>query len=581
MPQLNFSKYMLILVLAAIVSACAISPSSQVQGDAEPVSSQTSINSVIAEERYEPISELMYEVLTGELAGKLGDLESSKQAYSRASVLTDDQQVIERAMRIAIFAKDWPLALELAHRWSDVLDSDIKAQQVLGILYLRQGDIDSSMTYFGQVMDAAADSPSQGYSIIGSTLVRVENVDNSLKLMGRLVSKNFTNPYGHLSYANLAIKAKKYQLAVDQAELALGFKPDMSEARVLQARALSALGEHDSAFVEMNNLVKSEPQNFDLRLSYARMLLQAERFNEAGKEFEVLLEQRPADPDITYMLGLTYVQAKEYSQAKEYFQVLIDDNRRLDESYYYLARISEELSENEKAMEYFQEVAFGDLYLDAAIRLADLYVKESGLEKARSHLNEVRGKVDHVEDVIRLFLAEGHILHEQKQYDQAYELYSQGLAEFPRHPDLLYARALTAEYIDRVDLLESDLLIILQADPDHANALNALGYTLADRGLRIDEAQKYVERAFVLKPNDPAVMDSMGWIHFRLGNYAEAENFLRQALNLMDDAEIIGHLGELLWALGNYEEARNLLREAMDRHPKDNYIQKLIKQFSE
>ena len=171
--------------------------------------------------------------------------------------------------------------------------------------------------------------------------------------------------------------------------------------------------------------------------------------------------------------------------------------------------------------------------------------------------------------------------HDYKEYDKAYELYSQGLREFPKHPDLLYARALTADYIDRIDLLESDLLVILQSDPDHANALNALGYTLADRGLRIDEAQKYVERAFELKPNDPAVMDSMGWIHFRLGNYAEAESYLRKALNLMDDAEIIGHLGELLWAQGNYEEARNLLREAMDRHSEDSYIQKLIKQFSE
>jgi len=215
------------------------------------------------------------------------------------------------------------------------------------------------------------------------------------------------------------------------------------------------------------------------------------------------------------------------------------------------------------------------------MRLADLYVQESGLQKARNHLNDVRGQVDIAEDVVRLFLAEGHILHDQKQYQEAYDLYSQGLLEFPRHPDLLYARALTAEYLDRIDLLESDLLIILQSDPDHANALNALGYTLADRGLRIDEAQKYVERAYELKPNDPAVIDSMGWVHFRKGNYAEAESYLRKALDLMDDAEIVGHLGELLWAQGNYEEARNLLREAMDRHPEDSYIQKLIKQFSE
>ena len=452
---------------------------------------------------------------------------------------------------------------------------------MLGVLYLRQGDVDSAETYFSKVMDAAQDSPSQGYSIVASTLSRIEDVDISLELMDRLVAKNFTNPYGHLSYANLAMKAKKYQLAVDQSELALGFKPDLSEARVLRARALSLIGDHEGAFIEMRHLVAADPENFELRLGYARMLLQAEQFKEAGKEFEVLLSQRENDPDITYMLGLTYVQAEDYPRAKQYFQALVDNNRRLDESHYYLARISEELGESQQAVKHYQEVAFGDLYLDAAIRLAELYVQESGLDKARSHLNDVRGQVDLPEDVVRLFLAEGHILHDQKLYNDAYDLYSQGLLEFPSHPDLLYARALTAEYLDRIDLLESDLLIILQSDPDHANALNALGYTLADRGLRIDEAQKYVERAYELKPNDPAVIDSMGWIHFRKGNYAEAESYLRKALDLMDDAEIVGHLGELLWAQGNYEEARNLLREAMDRHPEDSYIQKLIKQFSE
>ena len=575
-------KYMLMVVFATIVSACATSPSTRSQGEAEPLANQTPISRHAAtDERYDPTSELMYEVLTGELFGKLGNLEESKHSYGRASELTDDPHVIERAMRIAIFAKDWPQALKIAHRWSDVLDGNIEAQQVLGVLYLRKGDVDSSAKYFSHVMEAAADSPSQGYSIVAATLARVEDVDNSLELMRRLVAKNFTNPYGHLSYANLAMKAMKYQLAIDQSELALGFKPDMSEARVLRAKALGLIGDHESAFVEMQGMVRADPENFDLRLGYARMLLQAEKFHDAGAEFEVLLSQRPNDPDITYMLGLTYVQAEDYPKAKQFFQALVDDNRRLDESNYYLARISEELGETEQAASYYQEVAFGDLYLDAAVRLAELYAEQDGLDKARKHLNDVRGQIDHAEDVVRLFLAEGQLLHDQKQYDQAYELYSHGLQEFPKHPDLLYARALTAEYIDRVDLLESDLLIILQSDPDHANALNALGYTLADRGLRIDEAQKYVERAFELKPNDPAVIDSMGWIQFRKGNYAEAESFLRQALNLMDDAEIVGHLGELLWAQGNYEEARNLLREAMDRHPEDSYIQKLIKQFSE
>ena len=581
MLAIKYMPCLLIMLLLVVLSACATSPSTPRQMEMETITDHVFLRGASSDQRYDEISELMYVVLAGELSGKLGDLPASKIFYGRASELTDDAEVIERAMRIAIFAKDWPLALAIAHRWSKALNDSIQTQQVLGVLYLRQGDIDTSARYFDKVMAVAADSPSQGYGIVAATLAPIEDVESSLKLMRRLVAKNFTNPYGHLSYASLAMRAKQYRLVIDQTELALGFKPDLSEARVLRARALSLMGDHDSAFQEMQTLVENDADNFNLRLGYARMLLQVEKFKKAGQQFEALLEQRPGNPDITYMLGLTYVQAEAYEKAKQYFKALVEDNRRLDESYYYLARISQELDENEKAVEYFQAVAFGDLYLDAAIRLADLYAKDKGLAKARGHLNEVRSQVNSPDDSIRLFLAEGHILHDHELYQQAYDLYSQGLLEFPRNSDLLYARALTSNYLDRIDLLESDLRIILQTDPDHANALNALGYTLADRGLRIDEAKKYIERAFELRPDDPAVIDSMGWIHFRLGNYAQAEGFLRQAFNLLDDAEIIGHLGELLWAQGNYEEARSLLREAMDRHPEDSYIQKLIKQFSE
>ncbi len=199
MPHNKLFKYMLMVVLATIVSACATSPLTRSQGEAELLANQTPIISsrTSADERYDPTSELMYEVLTGELSGKLGDLEGSKEAYGRASELTDDPHVIERAMRIAIFAKDWPQALKVAYRWSDVLEGNIEAQQVLGILYLRKGDVDSSAKYFSNVMDAAAESPSQGYSIVAATLARVEDVDDSLELMRRLVAKNFTNPYGH------------------------------------------------------------------------------------------------------------------------------------------------------------------------------------------------------------------------------------------------------------------------------------------------------------------------------------------------------------------------------------------------
>ena len=578
----NFLKFLQLLSLVALFSGCATTTVLDSETDSE---TDLLAEEPLAETKIDPsvdaVSDLMFEVLAGEISGKLGDLTASKQFYSRAAELTDDPKVIERAMRIAIFAKDWPLALQAAHRWSAVQNDNLEAQQVLGVLYLRNGDLDSAELHFSKVMEAAADSPTHGFGIVAATLAKVEDVDMSLDLMERLVAKHFDNPYGHLAYANLAMEAERYKLAVDQSELALGFDPELTEARIVRARALSALGDNDAAFEEMALLVESDADNSELRLNYARMLLQDNRYPAAAKQLETLLAERPDDPDLLYTLGLTYVQTEQYEEARVHFQTLVDSSQRLDEAHYYLARIAEAVGEIEQAIVSYQQVAFGELYLDATVRLADIYIESEGLDYARSFLNDVRGDISYPDDVVRLFLAEGQLLHEQELYHEAYDLYSEGLREFPRHSDLLYARALTAENFDRIDLLESDLLDILQLDPDNANALNALGYTLADRGLRIDEAQEYVERALELKPNDPAVIDSMGWIHFRLGNYAEAEVFLRKALELIDDAEIVGHLGELLWAQGNEDEARGLLREALERHPDDSYIQRLIKQFSE
>lgn len=577
----RLKPFYLSLMLAIVAGCSATSPTKNSDELGELVAPAEVISTESSDASVNSVSDLMFEVLSGELAGKLGDLDTSKEFYSRAAELTDDPEVVERAMRIAIFAKDWPLAIKSAHRWADVLDDNLESQQVLGVLYLRSGDIDAAETHFSNVMTAATDSPSQGFSIIAATLVRIEDMDSSLELMDRLVTKKFDNPYGHLSYANLAMQARKFKLAVDQSELAIGFKPDLTEARIVRSRALAALGDEEAAFIEMKTLVEEEPDNFELRLSYARMLLQANRFVMASAELETLLVQRPEDPDLRYTLGLTYVQTESYVEATKNFQYLVDNNHRLDEAYYYLGRIAEAQGNVDDAIQKFKQVAFGDVYYDSAVRLADLYIEKEGVAFAREYLAEVRGEADHPEDIIRLYLAEGQLLHQEDLYEDAYDTYSEGLREFPRHPDILYARALTAESFDRIDLLESDLLDILQLDPDNANALNALGYTLADHGVRIDEAQKYVERAYELRPNDPAVIDSMGWIHFRLGNYAEAENFLRQALDLLDDAEIIGHLGEILWAQGNHDEARVLLREALDRFPEDSYVQDLIKKYSE
>ncbi len=575
--KINTTFLRILCLLGAILLAFSLASCSTIPGGSgAEVTSKDRIQ--VREphpEKYDAQSELMYEVLVGELSGQFGDVGKALEHYVNAAQLTDDPAVAERATRIAMFAKDWASGLIAASRWSELVGENLEISQILGVLELRSGNIDGAVPHFEKIMLAADDSPAKGYSIIGAVLAREPDSESSLKLLEKLVHKHFENPYGHLTLASLAFQAQDFQRTIDESELALGFKPDLIEARAMRAQALMNLDETDQALAEMKIIVKEEPGNREMRTAYSRMLIGAERYDEAIKEFEVLLVANPNDGELIYRLGLLYLQEEEFAKAKIKFKRLVARKQRVDESHYYIGRTDEEQKKYSEAIDEFEKVKQGEYYIDAKARIASIYVKRDGIDKAQSYLKELRGTLSSPESIIEVYLIEGQLLHDEELYVAAMDLYSEGLQEFPGHSDLLYARALMAEEIDRIDLLEADLKLILAEDPENASALNALGYTLADHNSRVYEALGYIKKALEIRPDDPAVMDSMGWVQFRLGNYAEAETYLRKAFGVLEDAEIAGHLVELLWAQGNFDEANKVMNDTLKRYPEDEYLLEL------
>ena len=569
----------LVLMVAFSLTGCAsltLDPSGR---DRLPDPDQSLEIRTTEDSVYKEQSDLMYEVLVGELSGQFGEVEQALEHYLNASQLSDDPAIAERATRIAMFAKNWESGLRAAHRWAELVGENLELSQIIGVLELRNGNVDGAVPHFEKIMQAAEDSPAKGYSIIGAVLAREADAKSAIELLEKLVNKHFENPYGHLTLSSLAFQAQDYQRTIDESELALGFKPDLVEARAMRAQALMNLGEAEQAILEMKYIVRETPDNREMRMAYARMLITAEKYKEATNEFELLLAENPNDSELIYRLGLLQLQQERYEDAKVNFKRLVDRNHRKDEGHYYLGRVDEEQNNLQEAISEFDQVQQGQYYLDAKARIAAILVKTDSIEKAQIYLKEVRSKLSSPENIIEVYLIEGQLLHDQELFVAAMDLYSEGLQEFPGHSDLLYARALMAEEIDRIDLLETDLRAILSEDPDNASALNALGYTLADHNFRINEALGYIKRALEIRPDDPAVIDSMGWVQFRLGNYFEAETYLRKAYSLLDDAEIAGHLIELLWAQGNYDEARELMKKGLERDPEDEYLLELQQKF--
>ncbi len=563
------------------LSGCTSLPSGSIEAKRLADPNQSLAISQVSAFEYSAHSDLVYEILLGELSGQFDDINQALEHYVRAAHLSNDPEVAERATRIAMVAKDWEAGLRAANRWSELTGDTLQLSQILGVLELRNGNIDRAVPHFEKIMLAAEDSPAKGYSIIGAVLTREPDSESAILLLEKLVNKYFENPYGHLTLAGLAFQARDYPRTINESELALQFKPDLIEARVMRAQALMELEETDRALQEMKLIIEKAPGNREMRMSYARMLLTAQRYEEAEAEFELLYAETPNDSDLIYTLGLLHLQQEQYDAAKINFSRLVQHNQRKDEGHYYLGRVAEEQKDFQTAVSEFEKVEKRQYYLDAKARIASIYVELGGLEKAQRYLGELRSHLDSPEDIVEVYLIEGQLLYDQKLYTVAMDLYSEGLRKFPGHSDLLYARALLAEEIDRIDLLESDLKAILSEDPDNASALNALGYTLADRNSRIDEALQYIKRALEIRPDDPAVIDSMGWVQFRLGNYEQAELYLRKAYRLLEDAEIGGHLVELFWARGNYQGAQQMMQEVLERFPDEEYLLELQRKFQQ
>ena len=582
MPHLTCLKHLphvsSLIIMAIFLAGCASGPASRSYSGDELVERDLTILTQ-TEVMSDPRADVIYQLLVAEMAGKRGQSEIAKAHYARAAKLTDDVEVLERAMRIAIYAEDWLLALETTHRWAQQQGFNSENRQVLGLLYLRTGDVDAAEEQFLALVKQAQTSANNVYSLIANTLRQVDEKERSLILMDRLVANDFTNAKAHYFYADLAMRAEQFQLAIDQAELAIGFDPNLTAAKTLRVQGLSKVGESEMAFAEMAEMVADDAENFALRLAYAQLLLGDERYNDAIKQLHVLLERRTDDSELLYTTALAHLQIQELAAAKKYLQQLVATNQRLDEAHYYLARIAEQEDDLETAIEHFSRVAYGDLFLESMIRLTDLYAETEGIKSAQEHISLVRKNTRNLPDIIRLYMAEAGLLYNRADYQSAYEVYSEGLREYPQHPDLLYARALVAEKLGRLDRLEADLKNLLEMDPQNANALNALGFTLADHNLRLDEARSFIERAYALSSDDPAIIDSMGWVNYRIGQLSEAENYLRKAFKLMPEAEIIGHLVEVLWAQQQQVQARELLEQGLQEFPADDYLLRLQQSY--
>jgi tetratricopeptide (TPR) repeat protein len=311
----------------------------------------------------------------------------------------------------------------------------------------------------------------------------------------------------------------------------------------------------------------------------ARLLVNQKRFEEAKFEFMKLVEASNGNPEVLVVVGLLSLQAGNYAQAESYLQQALNaDFKDKDQIYLYLGQIAEKQHQDEQAMTWYKKILPGsERYLDAQFDIANIIAHTESVDAALARLDNLQDlSLDQMAPVIQ---AKAGLLNQAKRHQEAYDLLAKAVATYPNTPEIIYDYAMTAERLQHLDVMERELRKLIQMRPDFAQAYNALGYTLADRNIKLEEAEKLIEKALALRPNDHFILDSMGWVHYRMGKLDKAADYLRRAYTTQTDPEIAAHLGEVLWQQGKYDEATHTLNEALREHPENEVLINTAKKF--
>ncbi len=562
--------YMALMAVLALFAGCASSPQGErvtPEGVAEASKSEPP-ELVLPDVELTP--ELLNKVLLAEVAVQRAQYGVAVELYRELAVETRDPRLAEHATRVALFARDMAVARETGAIWLELVPSSLDARQIMAALYVKSGEFELALGLLEGLLEETAKDEQERYMLILRLLGREQDKEGARALMERYLERHPDDVAGLYAYAQLALRDGKTGEADSASEHLLELKPDWPSAVVLRTRILQATNRGEEALAYLRGVVKRRADDDELRAVLGRMLLDAGEYKEAQTHFERILESTPDKVDILFLAAGVASQLKDFERAKAHFLHLNELGERQDQSAFFLGDIEEREGNVEEAIRWYDQVRQGSNYIDARGRSALLMARQGDLEGARAHLAVVVPRND--VQRLKLFLIEGELLREVKHFEDAFDLYTQALDALPGSAPLLYARAMVADVLNRLDVVEQDLLAILEQQPDHVEALNALGYILADRTDRYEEAERYIERALELRPDAAHILDSYGWVKYRQGQFDAAVSYLRQALERTFDPEIAAHLGEVLWVKGDRDGARTIWDEALKKQPQNKII---------
>jgi tetratricopeptide (TPR) repeat protein len=539
---------------------------------------------------YSPLTgELFYEILMGELNARSGEPGAAYALMLDAARKTNDAQLYRRAADIALQARSGESALQAARAWKQAQPASREANRyVLQILIALNRIAETAEPLKSEITMASPTEKALALAAVPRHYARPSDKKLSASVVEQALADMLTNPaYGAAAWTTVGrmrVMAGDPSGAIEAANRAQTLDPRAEGPALLALELMDP--KVPLAEPVVRKYLEGQPQP-EVRMGYARALLDMQRYAEASQQLQIITSQKPDYAEAWLVQGTLQVQDNQYAPAEASLQryiALAQEQRQADErsrgmaqAYLSLAQIAEKRKDYPGAEAWLNKIENAQDLVGAQNRRASLLAKQGKMDEARQLL---RGLPERNPGDARMkLMAEVQLLRDNKQYQGAYDLLSAAATSDPKDTDLLYDQAMLAEKIGSLGEMERLLRQLIAAKPDYHHAYNALGYSLAERNVRLPEAKQLIEKALQFAPGDPFITDSLGWVEFRMGNKAEALRILDGAYKAKPDAEIAAHLGEVLWSMGQRERAMAIWREGLLLNAENETLQETLKRL--
>ncbi len=520
--------------------------------------------------------DLLYDILVAAVAGQRGQNELALESLSRAAYQSRDRRLIAEAIQLSMESGQYQHAIDLAQLLSNIEPENFRVIVALAKAQFGLGQNEIAINLLADLVEAQEREKLYVFHEIAA-LLSLQDQATILEDFTDQIATRPSNVGLAMTATILAFRLERPQEFIKLVDTTLNLAPDWEAPAVLKLTFLSAKDADNMDKFALEHLALF-PEHNRFRLQYARSLLQIERPDPALEQFLVVLESNPDSEDALYSAGVLYLDRKMFDKSRMMFEHFLEIDQGNDQVRIYLSDIEREAGNFVKAINYLHGVSSDRYYVDAQIKLGRILAQRDGVESGLRHLDQIDAANE--DEKTRIILEQDILLRDEGMLERSKVLLDDGLKRFPDNPDLLYNRGLLHAELDLLPQHEIDMRELIALQPENAHAYNALGYTLADKTDRLDEEKKKKKKANELLPDNPFILDSMGWVHFRLGNNDKAIKYLKQALDSRQDAEIAAHLGEVLWISGRYEEAKQVWEQGIEWAPDNAVLRDTIDRLS-